>query len=100
MILFRDTNDPRPPWLEPIHWQVEYWDDEAQQGQPNGIAFVTAGEAFQCVDYILVCDECRRQGIATKLVKACEERWPNIMLTDAISEMGESFLRSLEADDA
>ena len=97
MILFRPVCDPLPPdWSPGLHWQVEYHDDASDCSRPLGIAWVTAAEGLDYLDYVLVCDDCRRRGIATALIAACRERWPGIRLTDSISEAGESLLASLD----
>ncbi len=96
MILFRRLDDPLPPdWSPGLHWQAEYHDDHSDCSRPLGLAWVTAGEGLAYLDYVLVVDDCRRRGIATALIAACRERWPDIRLTDAISDAGEALLDSL-----
>lgn len=102
MILFRQLNDNIPEdWVPGLHWQVEHHDDEYDMAFPTGIAWVSAHtpegeEPFVYLDFLLVPDMYRREGIATEIVKACKERWPTIDLGEAISEEGEAFLNSLE----
>ena len=99
MITFRLLNEPLPlGWETDTHWQVEFWPDEMDSSRPDGLAWVTdCGEMGIYLDYILVCDDCRRQGVATALVKAIKERWPQIVLTEAISPEGEAFLAKIES---
>ena len=82
--------------MENMHWQVEYWDDRIAQSCPSGIAWCFVTPAFRCVEYVLVRDELRRTGVATRLIKACRQRWPTIKLTGAISPAGEALLASLD----
>lgn len=37
----------------------------------------------------------RRNGFATALILCCVERWPDLVLTEAISPEGEALLASL-----
>lgn len=99
MIIFRPINDNLPPCWEPgIHWQVEFWPDNVDASRPYGLAYVTDyGPSGVFLDYILVGDDVRRRGIATDLAKAIEERWPDVILTDAISPEGEAFLENVAA---
>ncbi len=101
MIIFRRLDDNLPrDWMPGLHWQVEYHADNSDCSRPWGIAWVTAfepGAAFPPVlDYVIVCDDCRRHGIATEIVRACRKKWPRLVLTDAISQAGEAFLASVE----
>lgn len=49
------------------------------------------------LDFVMVPDHLRRKGHATTLIRACEARWPGLVLTDAIGPEGEGLLESLEA---
>lgn len=111
MILFRNVGHEVPPgWMPGANWQVEYYPDEGDwndRGFPLGLAWVLETpfdpewpyEAV--VKFILVVDDERRKGIGLKLVRALQERWPGVMLTDPISEAGEALLRkSLRIDAA
>lgn len=99
MIIFRPMNGDLPPyWEMNIHWQVEFWPDDCDTCRPWGLAWVSDyGDSGTFLSYILVCDDCRRQGVATALAKAIKERWPKVIATDAISPSGEAFLASMEA---
>jgi hypothetical protein len=70
---------------------------DADRGFPVGLAWVQNWVAsdFCMLIAILVFDDVRRQGIATALVEACRERWPNIELSDACTDDGERFLEAL-----
>ncbi len=96
MIIFRQLPPPLPPyWAEGVHWQAELWDVEYESARPDAIAWLTIMPEFMVLDYVLVPDESRRKGLAKRLVKACQERWPGLMLTDAISPEGQALLGSL-----
>lgn len=99
MIAFRAMNDDIPCYWEPdIHWQVEWYPDDVEAGAPYGLAWVSASAGdggFAYLDFVLVRDDHRRQGVATDLVRACRERWPGLKM-DAVSDAGEAFLASLE----
>lgn len=98
MITFREVNDDLPDgWLPALHWYVEFWPDDFEPSYPWGTAYVVISPMTQVIEYLCVQDQHRRKGIATRLVEACEQRWPAIVTTDAISEPGEAFLRKLEA---
>ena len=61
---------------------------------PLGVAWVSDFGWITHLDYVLVRDEFRRGGVATALVAACRERWPNLQglgIGDAISEAGRGF---------
>jgi hypothetical protein len=86
-----------------IHWQTCLYDPSAgamgELPYPVAIAWLTdftdTPLACMMMDFILVPDHFRRRGYATALIKACRTRWPNLELTEAISESGEELLRSL-----
>ena len=83
-------------WRPGIHWLVEAHDLNNDLAHPIGIAYVTVAPTIVSVDYILVADESRRNGVATSLWRAIKARWPNAILTEAVSEEGEKFLDSLD----
>lgn len=103
VILFRQIMGNKPcNWMDGMHWYVEYHAAHLDMPFPLGVAYVTVppeqhrditGGPF--IDFILVADQWRREGIASALVEACRRRWPDLWLTDAISESGAAFLRSM-----
>ena len=86
-------------------WQVEYHEG---LGVPLGVAWVLAppaslkgkrrpGGAFKpYLKFVLVSDEYRREGIATRLVVACRERWPDLSLTRPVSRAGMALYRKFQ----
>ena len=96
MIIFRLITRPRPPeWAHGIHWFVEFYEDDVENSCPSGTAYVVAAPVIQVVEFILVRDDRRRRGVATELLRACYRRWPNIGLTDSVTEAGAAFLAAL-----
>lgn len=72
---------------------------------PLGIGFVTdpseQNEAFPpFLDFVLVADQHRGKGVAIAIVEVCRRRWPNVALTDSISECGSRLLESLTTERA
>jgi len=105
--VFRQLNDPVPAgWAPGVHWQVEAYPTNADVGHPLGICWISdqsvrrppdwRGDEFPpSIDYVLVADPYRRKGIATRLVQACQERWPDLDIGEASSEAGQALLESL-----
>jgi hypothetical protein len=81
MILFRKIDDPLPPcWKRGDHWFCELHAADPCVPFPLGIAFVHARPTFTTVDYLLVPDNFRGNGIERQIVNACRGRWPGIRL--------------------
>lgn len=82
------------------HWQASlYLDDHGRLTYPAAIAWISdfsdAPTPLVSLDFVLVADHFRRKGYATALIRECELRWPDIWLTDPISEAGEALLESI-----
>jgi GNAT superfamily N-acetyltransferase len=81
-------------------WYVEYWDGEECSDFPLATAYVweyqdhDEKKAEMC--FILVADEERRKGIASKLLDECARRWPRIHITKPISKTGRALARSFQ----
>lgn len=84
--------DCTPGWC----WQVEFHEG---RGFPSGVAWVAAPppdmtepppgwDARPRIEFVLVADDARRRGIATRLIEACRERWPDARLSLPISPAG------------
>lgn len=102
MILFRRLLRPQPKnRTTGQYWQVEFHDDAVERGFPLGVGFVsvipggTKGHSHIVLTFVLVADQYRRKGIATAIIEAARGRWPNIVLTDAVTKAGGALLRSL-----
>lgn len=105
-VIFRPIDGP-PGWEPGNHAQAELHDlGDAAWGPPAhpvAIAWITLCNPVDgprllppVLDFVLVPDHCRRRGYATALIRACERRWPGLLLTDPISEAGEGLAGSLD----
>lgn len=98
MIIFRQINEPKPDyWVRGMQWYVEYHDHRHDVRFPLGVGYVVvADEDYVTLEFILVADQHRRKGVATSIVRACEERWPGIVLSSPISQCGEKLMSALD----
>jgi GNAT superfamily N-acetyltransferase len=89
-IRFRDLGDNVPP-MDDCRWQVDAWDGHGRC-YPVGLAWLTDGAEEEIgrayLLAILVWDPCRGQGVATAIIEACKERWPDLHLSRPISRAG------------
>lgn len=96
-IKFRQILDNLPPdWSKGLHWYVEAHDGLNYRDYPVGIAYCVIGVRYKTLFFLHVVDHHRRHGVGTALVRACQGRWPDIVLTEAISKAGRGLLQSLE----
>ena len=94
-IIFRQIDDGLPEgWIAGAHWYVEYHDDQTWVA-PKGILFVFVAQNHVIAEYIYVVDTERRKGIATALLNAAQERWPELGWIEAETQEGTRFLSSL-----
>ena len=96
-VLYRKL--PRHPcWYESDLWVAEYW-DLSWDFLPAGNAVVAMTQDYPpLVMYVHTLDHFRRQGIATALMEAVKNRWPDAQRTDGISESENAFIESLDSD--
>jgi hypothetical protein len=81
MFLFRPITDPVPPcWKPGTHWFCELHAADPNVPFPLGIAFVNARPTFATIDYLMVPDSFRANGIERRLIDACRDKWPGIHL--------------------
>jgi len=102
-ILFRQIKDPVPTgWGPGLHWQVEAYEYGMEQ-PPVGFCWVIDDSLLlpparrheanpPMVEYVRVFHTHQRYGIATALLDAARQRWPNLILLRAVSPEGEAFL--------
>jgi GNAT superfamily N-acetyltransferase len=111
VIVFRHLGAQVGPGCTPGWWWVaELYDDRPfPHGQawvmvvppdvPDRSKYSTTVEIF----YVQVADASRRRGVATRLVRAIRERWPEAKLTPPISKAGQrlhaKFVAPLEPED-
>ncbi len=105
--VFRQLFDPMPrSWRAGMYWQVEAH-PEGEHSCPVGLCWVVdtsiilpperKHEAYSpIVDFLFVLDSYRRAGVATALIDACRQRWPDLELTGTVSPEGEAFLKAYE----
>lgn len=108
-VIFRPVDGPKG-WLDGNHVQAELHDAEASAfgtpSSPVALAWITLNTPIDgsapclppMLDYVLVRDEHRRRGYATRLIQACESRWPDLLLTEPISEAGAGLVAKLNPD--
>lgn len=96
---FRPLDPPPPGRMPGICWVAELCDPSGNTPYPLAVAWLSdfrrVGPGV-ILDFILVPDHLRRRGHATALIAACRERWPDLLLTDAVSPAGDGLLASLE----
>jgi GNAT superfamily N-acetyltransferase len=87
--------DCEPGW----NWQVEI---HAGRGFPVGLAWVIApplaaapSGARPQIKFVMVADDERGKGIATRLIEACRERWPDAELSPPVSATGARLYRKI-----
>lgn len=90
MIHFRQVDYPGKD--NGIFWHVEFFLDDEPQTFPVGTAYAVATGGAAQLNFILVADGWRRKGIGARLVEACQQRWPNLQYTSAMSESGEGLI--------
>lgn len=82
-----------------VLWYLEYYldDEPCRWAFPVGTAYVLEipkANAAQ-LNFVLVADRWRGQGIAKQLLLAAKERWPNIGSTGAIGPEGAGLLSAV-----
>ncbi len=103
-IIFRNITSNAHPCLTPeLQWQVEFYGSR-YRGFPVGLAWVNVPPAqanmAPYIAFVLVEDQERRRRIATKLIQACRDAWPNLWLTDGVTVAGKALLASLDQGEA
>ncbi len=98
-ILFRPLDEPvSETWGKSPRWQVEYHEYDGIN-VPVGLAWVCEYPdeyGGPTLLYLLVADGWRRKGIATILIKECQQRWPNLQILEAVSKEGKALLEKEE----
>jgi len=102
--IFREVIEPLPKGWAPGHWQVEAHRETAVEAYccPVAIAWVNCvgvSAGFQpIIEFVHTLPQFQRQGVATRLVKACFERWPTAVVTDGISDAGRALVEKIERE--
>jgi hypothetical protein len=106
--LFATFVEVEMPGMGPCpHWQALLFDRKAgalgDLPYPVAVAWLTdfTGTTLDCVllDFVIVPDHFRRRGYARTLIAECEARWPNLELTEAISEAGDALVDAIADTD-
>jgi hypothetical protein len=95
-VVFRQLDGPY--WEPAAIWQVELHIG-SDIGYPAGLAWVWEKPntiVMVRLEFVLVPDHFRRRGFATRLIEACRERWPDLVLSGPISEEGAALRESLQ----
>jgi len=87
-------SDCEPDW----NWQVEL---HVGRGFPVGLAWVCtpppgvvpAADVRTLIKFVLVVDDARNEGVASRLIEACRGRWPDAKLSLPISAAGARLYR-------
>ena len=91
MIYFRQVDEPRIG--KGIFWHVEYYAEEASVF-PVGTAYIESPPgAAPLMNFMLVADQWRSRGIASQMMAACVEKWPDLVFSDPISRDGEKAVK-------
>lgn len=86
MIYFRQVDEPRIG--KGIFWQVEYYAEEGSVF-PVGSAYVESPPSGPPrMNFMLVADQWRGRGIASVMMAACVEKWPDLEFTTPIGRGG------------
>ena len=86
MIYFRQADEPRIG--KSIFWHVEFYVEESSVF-PVGTAYVECPLGGPPrMNFMVVADQWRSRGIASRLMAACVEKWPKLEFSKPISIPG------------
>ena len=86
MVFFRQADSPRIG--REIFWHIEFYSEESSLF-PVGTAYVESPPGGPPrMNFMLVADQWRSRGIASHLMAACLEKWPDLEFSDPISQAG------------
>lgn len=101
--IVREIVDPLPKGWAYGHYVIEAHRDNGIEAYccPVGQAWVNCaggadGTMPPVLEFIHVLPQFQRQDVATRLALECLRRWPDLLLTEAISLEGEALVRRLE----
>lgn len=97
-IRFRQETQYLPKDIGPAdeYWIVEACDPSESSVLGRATVKKRARSDEGLVDWIEVEQLQRRKGIATQLVRAIREKWPNVLVSDAFTSKGKAFIDSLD----
>lgn len=76
--------------------EAKLYDATGLAVMPLATAYIRHSLTGPIVEFILVPDRCRKKGYATKLLEYCFVQWPDLELTDGVSEAGEALVAKFE----
>lgn len=76
--------------------EAKLYDARGFAVMPFATAYLRHSLTGPIVEFILVPDQCRLQGYATNLLEFCFQQWPELQLTDGVSEAGEALVAKFE----
>jgi len=76
--------------------EAKLYDAKGFAVMPFATAHIRHSLTGPTVEFIWVPDQCRRRGYATKLLEYCFQRWPDLQLTDGVSEAGEALVAKFQ----
>ena len=76
--------------------EVKLYDATGFSVMPLATAYLRHSLTGPTVEFILVPDQCRKRGYATKLLEFCFQKWPDLQLTDGINEAGEALVAKFQ----
>jgi len=74
-ILIRRLDDPPTPYSD--MWQADAWGGMHDLWAPVGLAWIGECEGRAQIQFIFTMPGHRRQGVATAILDAVQERWPD-----------------------
>lgn len=88
-----------PPGRWGLFSEAKLYDATGFAVMPLATAYIRHSLPGPTVEFILVPDQCRRQGYATKLLEYCFQQWPDLQLTDGINEAGEALVAKFQKEE-
>lgn len=82
-----------PPGRIGSFMEAKLYDKRGFAVMPLATAYIRDLATGPEIEFIFVPDSLRRRGFATKLIQHCFEQWPNLQLTDGVSEAGKALVR-------
>ena len=98
MIHFRRVDEPFAD-ARVERWQVEFYSDEGTMF-PVGLAWVLVFDSHAQLQFFMVADDWRGQGVGRRLLEACRERWSMLRHTSPMTPLAEKLLRSVFPEQA
>lgn len=96
MIFFRRADEPRIG--SGTYWHVEFYQEEGSVF-PVGTAYVECPlDAPPRMNFVVVADQWRSRGIASRLMAGCVEKWPNLEFSEPISRFAEKAIKRAVTD--